>query len=122
LARPARSGLDLQILAKRLTASGIELEARVPDALAVWPWHFPDFFVVPGVLQLDWVVRIAARELGIVRLRGAEFVKFTAPMRPGQEFRLTLDLSAERRALRFRMAAGERVYSSGRLAVDPAGS
>ena len=116
---PIRSGLDPEIGATRACESGLELELRVPEQLDVWPWHFPDYLVVPGVLQLDWIVRIAVRELGVGRLLGAENLKFKTPMRPGQRLTLTLTLAADRRALGFRMADGDVVYSTGKLAVEP---
>lgn len=118
----ARSGLDPEIRATRVSAAGVELDLRVPEQLDVWPGHFPGFFVVPGVLQLDWVVRLAARELGVGRLLGADFMKFKAPMRPGQHFTLALSLAKEGRELAFRMTDRDVVFSTGKLAVEPGGS
>jgi 3-hydroxymyristoyl/3-hydroxydecanoyl-(acyl carrier protein) dehydratase len=44
---------------------------RVPLELDCWPGHFPNWSVVPGVLQLDWVIEIIAKWLGCVAIEAA---------------------------------------------------
>jgi 3-hydroxymyristoyl/3-hydroxydecanoyl-(acyl carrier protein) dehydratase len=57
--------LQPELLAERRADPHHEFDLRVPDDLAVWPGHFPAFYVVPGVLQVDWVLRFAAQRLGL---------------------------------------------------------
>jgi 3-hydroxymyristoyl/3-hydroxydecanoyl-(acyl carrier protein) dehydratase len=114
-----RSGLEPEIRALRASATGVELDLRVPESLAVWPGHFPDYFVVPGVLQLDWILRIAARELGVGRLLRADFLKFRTPMRPGQHCTLSIELAKDGCELGFRIAERDVVFATGKLTVEP---
>ena len=108
-----RPGLDPEWLSERSSDGRFEADLRVPEHLDVWPGHFPSYFVVPGVLQVDWVVRAAAARFGVREPRGIENLKFKAPLRPRQTFTLRLEL--RERGVEFRLAEGESVFSSARL-------
>jgi 3-hydroxyacyl-[acyl-carrier-protein] dehydratase len=64
--------------------------------------HFPGDPIVPGVVLLDHVLRLAGKG-------AASFpsVKFHAPLRPGEEFTIHLDKN------RFRVQCGETLIASG---------
>ena len=109
--------LQPELLAERQADSRHELDLRVPGDLAVWPGHFPEFFVVPGVLQVDWVLRFAMTRLGFAaappRIDG---LKFKTPLRPRQPFTLRLDLAPDRRVVDFVLSGpAAEVFSRGRL-------
>jgi 3-hydroxymyristoyl/3-hydroxydecanoyl-(acyl carrier protein) dehydratase len=94
---------------------------RVPKDLACWPGHFPGQEIVPGVVQLDWVLQAIAdwtqRAPELVEI--AE-LKFRALILPGQE--LTLELVREKpEHFRFALTAREGLLASGRvlLAAEP---
>lgn len=115
----ARSREDPEFLAERGGESHHEFDLRVPADLAVWPGHFPEFFLVPGVLQVDWVLRIARDRLGIACApRRIEGLKFKAPLRPLQLFTLHLDIIAEGRVLAFEMTGASELFSIGRVHLD----
>jgi hypothetical protein len=91
-------------------------EVVVPDDLVFLEGHFDGFPVVPGVVQLGWVVEAAEAALGAApRVAAVENLKFKELLLPGQRFRLEVEWSEPRDVLRFRLAAGERVFSTGRL-------
>jgi 3-hydroxymyristoyl/3-hydroxydecanoyl-(acyl carrier protein) dehydratase len=121
VAEPSLAQLQPEVVAERRDGSHYELDLRVPDDLAVWPGHFPEFFLVPGVLQVDWVMRLAAERLGLravpPRIEG---LKFKTPLRPQQCFTLRLDVAADGRSIDFEMASATDVYSRGRLHLDGA--
>ena len=111
--------LQPEVLAERRAGSHYELDLRVPDDLAVWPGHFPEFFLVPGVLQVDWVMRLASERLGLVAVPPRiEGLKFKTPLRPQQRFTLRLDVSPDGRVVDFELASPTEVYSRGRLHLD----
>jgi uncharacterized membrane protein len=110
-----------QVLAERRLEDRRELDLRVPDDLACWPGHFPDSAIVPGVLQLEWVMsEIAAWTGRPAHVACIENLKFKRPIRPGQELTLVLrsDSACERFHFQLEDAAG--AFSLGRvlLAAD----
>jgi 3-hydroxyacyl-[acyl-carrier-protein] dehydratase len=78
----------------------------------VFPGHFPDAPVVPGVLLLAQVLDAADQWLGAtvrpMRLRQA---KFPAPWLPGMQVQATLERSGEQ--LRFEVTANDQVLALG---------
>ena len=115
----SQSQLDPELLAERRGDSHHEFDLRVPEHLAVWPGHFPEFFVVPGVLQVDWVLRVASDRLGLAGApRRIEALKFKTPLRPQQLFTLSLDVAADGSVLDFEMAGPGEVFSTGRFHRD----
>jgi 3-hydroxymyristoyl/3-hydroxydecanoyl-(acyl carrier protein) dehydratase len=116
---PSRTGLDPEWLAERSSDGRFEVDLRVPTHLDVWPGHFPNHFVVPGVLQIDWVIRIAASRFNIGAPRGIENLKFKAPLLPLQLFTLSLEMNRGGRGIEFRLGHGGSVFSVGRLDLAP---
>ncbi|MEQ1440495.1 hypothetical protein AAG565_14140 [Fontimonas sp. SYSU GA230001] len=98
----------------------VELRIRIEPSLDVFPDHFPEYPMLPGVVQLGWAVRAAQRECGmpgeLARLSG---LKFMQPLRPGDRLTLRLEkLGAQDVA--FSYVAGATVHSSGRLRFNAA--
>jgi acyl-coenzyme A synthetase/AMP-(fatty) acid ligase len=95
-------------------------ELSVPEDLAFLEGHFEGFPVVPGVVQVGWVMEAARAAFGAEpRLAAIENLKFKELLLPGQRLRLELEWSPGREVLRFRLAAGERVFSTGRARLRP---
>ncbi|MCP4004215.1 MAG: hypothetical protein GY725_08475 [bacterium] len=111
--------LDPEFVSERTVEQGREFELRVPEDLACWPGHFPVYSLVPGVLQLRWVVQAVERCTGTPAfVRSIEALKFKRPMLPGQAFTLAVQPDETRRLFRFSLNAGTEVFSSGRLRVE----
>lgn len=107
---------------RRLRADGdqFRFEVEVPLQLDCWPGHFPGWPVVPGALQLHWVLLLTAHSLGrAVEAVRIERAKFAAPIGPGQSLELSLERKARGR-FAFRLRDVERVYASGLLDVTGA--
>lgn len=91
-----------------------------PD-LAGFAGHFPDFPILPGVVQLDWAVHYA-REFLLIEdpVLRVERLKYTCPIVPNTRLQLNLCYDSRKGAVDFRFyrytdASNEVLFSQGRL-------
>ncbi len=118
-----RPRLDPEILAERRVRGRWEQDLRVPADLGCWPGHFPERPILPGVLQVDWAMKLLARWLGGEAWpRRVEGLKFKQFVRPGQLLTLTLEQEPGGGRFRFRLAKGATTFSLGRIVVEGAGN
>ena len=111
------------VVAEDRSPLALAREIAVPEDLAFLEGHFEGFPVVPGVVQVGWAIDAAQSAFGSApRLAAIENLKFNEVLLPGQRVRLEVDWSAARDVLRFRLAAGERVFSTGRLRLRKEGA
>lgn len=103
----------------------VDAQLLVTPDLAGFAGHFPDFPILPGVVQLDWAVHYAQEFLlldePVVRV---ERLKFTCPISPNMPLQLSLIYDAGKCAVDFRFYRkldGERelLFSQGRLIYPP---
>lgn len=84
--------------------------------------HFPGLPVVPGAMQLGWVLAFASELLGSQpTLRGLQSVKFHRLVLPGQTLCLTIQLDQEREAIQFEYESAAGRHSSGRVLLVAVG-
>lgn len=104
----------VEVLAEARSGDTLHYELRVPPTLAHFAGHFPGLPILPGVVQVDWVVRLAADHLPAVRaVASIDRLKFMAPVSPGAVLALTLAHDAARRRLQFAYRAKGRECASG---------
>ncbi len=98
-----------------------QLTLFIPADLAQCEGHFPGHPVLPGVVQVDWAVLLAARHLG-VDIESAQKlqVKFRRVTQPGMAVVLRLQYVAARGRLTFEYRDGDEILSSGSIAVPKA--
>ena len=102
-----------EIVAERGDGARVELDLRVPDDLLCLAGHFPGMPIVPGVVQVDWSVRLARTKLALQgRFARAENLKFLSVVWPQE--RLTLAQSVGRHRDVGRGRRGERRTLDGR--------
>lgn len=110
----AQPVLDPEVLSEDRSDKRLRRRLRVPADLAYLAGHFESFPVVPGVVQLRWVLESArdliGREPAVERI---EALKFGSVLRPDQSFDLEVMLRGEGR-LHFRLVDGDVVFASGR--------
>jgi 3-hydroxymyristoyl/3-hydroxydecanoyl-(acyl carrier protein) dehydratase len=106
------------VLEERRQANELVRRLEVPEDLAQLDGHFDDFPVVPGVVQLGWVLAAAAAWCGRApRLSCLEALKFPEPLLPGRQVTLELERADGGRLLRFRICAEGSVFASGRATL-----
>ena len=79
--------------------------------------HFPDAPIVPGVVVLDEVAAALAEWRKDCRLIGIPFVKFLAPIKPGQSFTIAFFAAPESNEIDFCCRVDGRVVVEGRLEI-----
>ncbi len=93
----------------------LERTCRVPKDLDCFSGHFPGYPVVPGALQLDWVMDVAAELLDTpLRVEELESLKFPAPLGPGHVFRIRVRNIANNK-IDFTVSAEGVDYARGRV-------
>jgi 3-hydroxymyristoyl/3-hydroxydecanoyl-(acyl carrier protein) dehydratase len=109
-----------EVLSERSDGARFEIDLRVPVDLACLSGHFPGMPILPGVVQVDWSVRLAQPRLAPQgEFSRAENLKFLSIVWPQAELTLALELASETR-LDFRYFSGSRKYSSGTLVFEAA--
>ncbi|MDE1183536.1 AMP-binding protein [Paraburkholderia sp.] len=104
----------VEVLAETRDGDVLRYELRVPPTLIHFAGHFPGLPILPGVVQVDWAMRLAAGQVDDARAFGSlEKLKFTAPVYPGALLDLTLTLDRARRRVQFAFRLGERDCASG---------
>lgn len=82
------------------------------------PGHFPGNPVVPGVVLLGEVVRLAAELLGDLRVMGLPDAKFLSPLGPGECCQVRFE-PVRLGLVKFHCAVADRPVASGRLEWAP---
>lgn len=96
-----------------------EAQLSFPSDSDVFRGHFPSMPVLPGVVQIDWVMRLAEQCFHIARPTPADFqVKFSRIITPDVVLTLTLEIDAAHQRLTFEYRAGEQIMSSGRVKIE----
>jgi 3-hydroxymyristoyl/3-hydroxydecanoyl-(acyl carrier protein) dehydratase len=99
----------------------VGLSLAIPHDLRYFRGHFPTLAVLPGVVQIDWVMNYGRRHfaLGEVAVRTLR-IKFRRLIRPGDRLLLTLAYQPARKQIEFSYADSEGILSSGRIELEPA--
>jgi hypothetical protein len=102
-------------------AVSAELELAVDAGLAGFDGHFPAAPVLPGVVQLDWIVALARTAFGLEgSCRRMEALKFQQIVQPGAQLHVALEWRAQEATLAFRIRSASAMHASGRLRFDAA--
>lgn len=87
--------------------------------LAAFEGHFPQATILPGVVMIDWAVRLGREAFGVTgNLQSMEALKFQQLVLPGML--LTADIDWSPGLLAFRFTSAQGVHASGRLRFDGA--
>ncbi|WP_439256792.1 ApeI family dehydratase [Lonepinella sp. BR2271] len=105
-------------LSQTQTDNGYSLTGKIPPDLRYFAGHFADFPLVPGVVELQWVMgkgrELFAQEIcqkTMVRVDNLKFQKF---LRPDDVFCLQLAWQADKNRLAFKLLSeNSEPYASG---------
>lgn len=103
-----------ELLDLRREGASLHGRARVPKDLVYLEGHFPGHPVLPGFVELDWVLGLAREQLALSEpLAAIEALKFRSLLLPGSEFELRIEPTAA--GMRFAFASSDGDVASGRL-------
>ncbi|SAK83003.1 AMP-dependent synthetase/ligase [Caballeronia hypogeia] len=103
-----------ELLSEAHDGDNLRYELRVPAALAHFSGHFPNLPILPGVVQVDWAIRLASEHVAGARdTASVDRLKFMAPVPPGAVLDLQLAHDAARRRVQFAYRLNGRDCSSG---------
>ncbi|HEY4127604.1 MAG TPA: hypothetical protein VGN70_06125 [Gammaproteobacteria bacterium] len=105
-----------KVSAQRGQDGRIELDIEVPAECRWFEGHFPEFAILPGVVQIGWAAHFGHSLFklgpGVI---GMEHIKFKRPILPGARLVLTLKLDAAAGKLRYEYLDGDQACSIGVL-------
>lgn len=110
-----------QSLHASVESPGVFTFAVEPDHPA-FRGHFPNQPILPGVIQVDWAIRLGEAAFGpLGSFQSLEHLKFQATIQPLETLALHLSWAAESRELGFAFEGAEGRKSSGfaRFAPTP---
>ena len=101
----------------RRDAHGASATLIATAELAAFEGHFPQAPILPGVVLLDWAVRLGREAFGLSGgMLRMETLKFQQLVRPGAELNVALTWAPGR--LDFRFTSSHGVHAVGRLRFD----
>jgi acyl-CoA synthetase (AMP-forming)/AMP-acid ligase II len=104
----------LEVLSEARSEKVLHYELRAPPTLVHFAGHFPGLPILPGVVQIDWAMRLATDHVpGVRALASIDQLKFKAPVPPGALLDLTLTHDASRQRVQFAYRLGGRDCASG---------
>ncbi len=111
---PRAEGFEL--LSESRDGENLRYELRVPPALDHFAGHFPGLPILPGVVQVDWAIRLASEHVAAARaIESVDRLKFMAPVPPGAVLELRLAHDAARRRVQFAYRINGRDCASGAI-------
>jgi uncharacterized membrane protein/3-hydroxymyristoyl/3-hydroxydecanoyl-(acyl carrier protein) dehydratase len=110
--QPRADGVE--ILAESRRGDQFCYELHVPHTLVHFAGHFPGLPILPGVVQVDWAVRLAAAKVPAAsNVASIDRLKFLAPVPPGALLELILAHDPSRQRIQFTYRLGQRNCASG---------
>ena len=110
-----------QVLEQIETEGEWSLQLAVPPDLAYFSGHFPRAPVLPGVVQVEWALKLGQQLMNLPeKFAGMEVLKFQQLVRPGDEVQLHLRFDPVRSKLYFAYRNETATCSSGRILLEAA--
>lgn len=92
------------------------LSLHIPETLGYFRGHFEQVPLLPGVVQVDWAIRLARQHFEMAPVfKRVSALKFMRVIAPDSQLTLILEWQRDKLELAFRYETTEAVYSSGRI-------
>ena len=107
-------------LSRNISENKLEYYCSVPENLVYLDGHFPGFALVPGVVQIQWVIHALSEWRGnALQIKMMESVKFKNVLLPGAKFYMTIEKkSGDDSVINFSLKNDSSLYSAGKLVVQ----
>jgi acyl-CoA synthetase (AMP-forming)/AMP-acid ligase II len=97
------------------TTHEMVLTLALRDCMQAFDGHFPQLAILPGVIQVDWALRLAQRYFSIEgHFSDLRQLRFQRILRPDDEVSLTLRFFPEKKEVHFAYASAYGIHSQGR--------
>ncbi|MGA9852070.1 MAG: hypothetical protein WBR15_03990 [Gammaproteobacteria bacterium] len=104
------------VLHREVTGDSARAELDIRSDLGWFTGHFPGHPILPGVVQIAWVVHFSGEIFGYgPNVSVVEQLKFKRPIGPGREISLLLTRRPADRAVSFEYRDARASFSSGSL-------
>ena len=90
----------------------------VPAELVFFTGHFPDFPILPGVVQIDWAINLADKTQLTGAFSGIMRLKFIHPITGDRTIRLDLAYASNGQQMEFKYYETAGLFSSGTLLFE----
>jgi len=105
-----------EIVSESADSTKAEFEIRIPANLVYLQGHFPGEPVLPGVVQVHWVIELARGRFDLKpHFAAIEGLKFHRVIEPDTQLVLTIEYDDAAGKIRFAYTSGEDTYSQGRV-------
>jgi 3-hydroxymyristoyl/3-hydroxydecanoyl-(acyl carrier protein) dehydratase len=101
-----------------ISTDEINIQLAVTANDEAFAGHFPDYPILPGVVQVDWALRFAKLHLGIASAGQNFQVKFHNVIQPGMSLSLNLQFKRAKNRLTFAYHSEGKAMSSGQFKLD----